>query len=125
MVTLGTNPTRSEEISTKEFQKRTPANNPITNYSQQVSLLSKIQPVKSTAEIRQVNKIERPIPNAQILVQTPTPTTPAQKIVQVTGVKANPTDKGVEVILQTSLGEQLQITNHSAVNSFIVDIPNA
>ena len=125
MVILGTNPTRSEEISIKEFQKRTPANNTTTSYSQQGSLSSKVQSVKSTAEIRQVNKIERPISNAQILVQTPTPTTPAQKIVQVTGVKANPTDKGVEVILQTSLGEQLQITNRSAVNSFIVDIPNA
>ncbi|MEH2051279.1 TonB-dependent siderophore receptor [Nostoc sp.] len=47
------------------------------------------------------------------------------EIVQVTGVKANPTDKGVEVILQTLKGEQLQITNRSAGNNFIADIPNA
>ncbi|MBW4612451.1 MAG: TonB-dependent siderophore receptor [Desmonostoc vinosum HA7617-LM4] len=45
--------------------------------------------------------------------------------VQVTGVKANPTDKGVEVILQTSQGQQLQITNQNMGNSFIADIPNA
>ncbi|MHC5827592.1 MAG: hypothetical protein ACYT04_69855 [Nostoc sp.] len=37
MVAFGTNPTRSEEISTKEFQKQTP-NSTTTSYSQQVSL---------------------------------------------------------------------------------------
>ncbi|MDM9382303.1 TonB-dependent receptor [Chlorogloeopsis sp. ULAP01] len=65
--------------------------------------------------------------------QTPTPiqnisqsSVPnAQLQIQVTGVKVNPTDKGVEVILQTSQGEQLQITNRSAENNFIADIPNA
>nr|WP_238553650.1 TonB-dependent siderophore receptor [Fortiea contorta] len=59
--------------------------------------------------------------SAQMLVQS----TPAQEIVQVTGVKANPTDKGVEVILQTAKGQQLQLVNRSAGNSFITDIPNA
>ncbi|MEH2274539.1 MAG: TonB-dependent receptor plug domain-containing protein [Nostoc sp.] len=44
---------------------------------------------------------------------------------QVTGVKANPTSKGVEIILQTSIGQQLQVVNRSAGNSFITDIPNA
>lgn len=39
-------------------------------------------------------------------------------------MKANPTSKGVEVILQTTKGEQLQITNRSAGNNFIADIPN-
>jgi len=42
--------------------------------------------------------------------------------VQITGVKANPTDKGVEVILQTTKGQQLQVTNRSTGNSFIADI---
>lgn len=49
---------------------------------------------------------------------------PKPEIVQVTGVKANPTDKGVYVILQTSKGQQLQIVNRSAGNSYIADIPN-
>ncbi|MBW4647014.1 MAG: TonB-dependent siderophore receptor [Goleter apudmare HA4340-LM2] len=49
----------------------------------------------------------------------------AQSQIQVTGVQVNPTDKGVEVILQTTQGEQLQITNRSAENNFIADIPNA
>ncbi|BAB73884.1 TonB-dependent siderophore receptor [Anabaena sp. FACHB-709] len=46
-------------------------------------------------------------------------------VIQVTGVKANPTDKGVEILLETSQGEKLQITNRSAGNSYITDISNA
>ncbi len=51
--------------------------------------------------------------------------TPQLEIVQVTGVKANPTNKGVEVILQTSKGQQLQLVNRSTGSNFITDIPNA
>ncbi|AFZ59625.1 TonB-dependent siderophore receptor [Anabaena cylindrica FACHB-243] len=58
-----------------------------------------------------------------LLSQSPTPDT--QLTVLITGVKANPTNKGVEVILETVQGEQLQITNRSDGNSFIADIPNA
>ncbi|MEH2083948.1 MAG: TonB-dependent siderophore receptor [Nostoc sp.] len=47
------------------------------------------------------------------------------EVVQVTSVKANPTNKGVEVILQTSKGQQLQPVNHSTGSNFITDIPNA
>jgi iron complex outermembrane recepter protein len=47
------------------------------------------------------------------------------EIITVTGVQANPTAQGVEVILQTSQGEQLQITNRSTDNNYIVEIPNA
>ncbi|WP_442948853.1 AMIN domain-containing protein [Nostoc sp.] len=43
-------------------------------------------------------------------------------IVPITGVKANPTDKGVEIILETTTGTQLQVTNRSAGNNFIVDV---
>ncbi|MEA5600487.1 TonB-dependent siderophore receptor [Nostoc sp. UHCC 0252] len=60
--------------------------------------------------------------NAQILVQSPTPTS---KIIAIAGVKATSTQNGVEVILETPLGEQLQITNRSTGNNFIADIPNA
>lgn len=58
---------------------------------------------------------------AQLLSQVPNSPT----LVEVTGVEATPTDKGVEVILQTTQGQQLQITNRSADNNFIADIPNA
>ncbi|WP_017653092.1 TonB-dependent siderophore receptor [Fortiea contorta] len=54
---------------------------------------------------------------AALLAQSPTP-----EVVQITGVKANPSNKGVEVILQTTQGEKLQITNRSTGNSFIADV---
>ncbi len=40
-------------------------------------------------------------------------------------VKANPTSKGLDLVLQTSKGQQLQLVNRSAGNSFSADIPNA
>lgn len=43
-------------------------------------------------------------------------------VVPITSVKANPTDKGVEVILETPLATQLQLTNRSTGNNFIADV---
>jgi iron complex outermembrane receptor protein len=37
-------------------------------------------------------------------------------------VKANPTDKGVEIILETNQGDKLQVTNRTTGNNFIADI---
>lgn len=90
-------------------------------------LISKKQVIEPIKKIRRLKEIEPPAKNAQmLLVQSPTPeTVPTPELVQVTGVKANPTSKGVEVILQTSKGQELQITNRSAGNNFIADIPNA
>ncbi|GAA6615413.1 AMIN domain-containing protein [Scytonema sp. NUACC26] len=85
-------------------------------------------------DIRRISEIEYVSKSVVLLVQTPTPTDPSsvpsqetgqQGVVLVTGVKAIPTSKGVEVILQTPQGEQLQLVNRSAANSFIVDVPNA
>ncbi|MEH2184436.1 TonB-dependent siderophore receptor [Nostoc sp.] len=78
-------------------------------------------------KIKQLGEMERPATNASgLLSQSSTPQAmPASAIMQVTAVKANPTDKGVEVILQTTVGEQLQVTNRSTGNNFIADIPNA
>ncbi len=73
--------------------------------------------------IKRLSEIEHPATNVSELFSQSS--TPSSQVVQVTAVKANPTAKGVEVILQTTKGEQLQITNRSAGNSFIADIPNA
>ncbi|WP_366931690.1 TonB-dependent siderophore receptor [Nostoc sp. NOS(2021)] len=73
--------------------------------------------------IKRLSEIERPATNVRELFSQSS--TPSSEVVQVTAVKANPTAKGVEVILQTTKGEQLQIKNRSAGNSFIADIPNA
>jgi iron complex outermembrane recepter protein len=45
--------------------------------------------------------------------------------VQVTGVKVNNTDKGIEVILESANPEALQPAIKSAENNYIADFPNA
>ncbi|WP_138503581.1 TonB-dependent siderophore receptor [Nostoc sp. PA-18-2419] len=75
---------------------------------------------KNIANIPSIREVKLPLTSAETRVQLPT-----SEVVQVTGVKANPTDKGVDIILQTTLGQQLQLVNSSAGNNFIVDIPNA
>jgi len=49
----------------------------------------------------------------------------ASVVVQVTGVKLNSVDKQLEIILETTQGEQLQPLSKSEKNNFIADIPNA
>ena len=88
--------------------------------------LPQAKPSEATKKIRQLSELEPVVTTAKMLVQSPTPVnTPQTEVVQVTAVKASSTAKGVEVILQTSKGQQLQITNRSAGNNFIADIPNA
>ncbi|MBF2014946.1 MAG: TonB-dependent siderophore receptor [Rivularia sp. T60_A2020_040] len=86
-------------------------------------------------EIPQVSEVKQFAKSASLLVQTPTtnnsPQNPPsegekqESIVSITGVKANPTDKGLEVILQTSQARNLQVVNRSSGNNFIADITNA
>ncbi|MBN4005220.1 TonB-dependent siderophore receptor [Nostoc sp. LPT] len=89
---------------------------------QSKSVASVLRNSRSIRDIRQISEIEHPQTSAQRRVQSPAP---SSEIVQITGVKATPTEKGVEVILQTSIGAQLQITNRSTGNNFIADIPNS
>ena len=49
----------------------------------------------------------------------------AQSLIQVTGVNLQATDTGLEVILVTNQSDELQLTDQSQGNSYIVDIPNA
>jgi iron complex outermembrane recepter protein len=87
-------------------------------------LASDSQQNKIVTRIKTVSETDFPATSVKdLLSQSPTPDT--QSTVVITGVKANPTDKGVEVILETTLGEQLQLTNRSEGNNFIADIPNA
>ncbi|MHC5738012.1 TonB-dependent siderophore receptor [Nostoc sp.] len=84
------------------------------------------KPDEVTRNIKQLSEVEPFITSAEmLLVQSATPNTPQTEVVQVTSVKANPTAKGLEIILQTTKGEQLQLVNHSAGSNFITDIPNA
>ncbi|MBW4644243.1 MAG: TonB-dependent siderophore receptor [Goleter apudmare HA4340-LM2] len=95
--------------------------------TQSQSIASLLRKSRSIRELPQISKIEIPHTSAKLLVQSPAPTNPPaqESVIQVTGVEAKPTDKGVEVILQTTGGDKLQITNRSAENNFIADIPNA
>ncbi|HIK06882.1 MAG TPA: TonB-dependent siderophore receptor [Trichormus sp. M33_DOE_039] len=87
----------------------------LASYKEQDTVVTRIKTVSET---------DFPATSAKDLFsQSPTPDT--QSTVLITGVKANPTDKGVEVILETTQGEQLQVTNRSEGNNFIADIPNA
>ncbi|MDY6897388.1 MAG: TonB-dependent receptor, partial [Cyanobacteriota bacterium] len=47
------------------------------------------------------------------------------QVVKVTGVRLNQTDKGVEIILETTSARSLQVVNRSSGNDFIAEIPNA
>ncbi|MFQ4146086.1 TonB-dependent siderophore receptor [Chlorogloeopsis sp. ULAP02] len=73
--------------------------------------------------ISQLGNIKFPATSAQMLVQQPAPSNATTgEVVAITGVKANPTDKGIEVVLETAQGEKLQVTNRSTGNNFIADI---
>ncbi|MEH2392105.1 MAG: TonB-dependent siderophore receptor [Nostoc sp.] len=97
---------RSQNLTNREIPS-SPQTIPATNTTRKIKQLSELESVSTSAQT--------------LLVQSPTPTS---EIVQVTQVKANPTEKGVEVILQTTKGQQLQVINRSVGNSFIADVPN-
>ncbi|MEH2252550.1 TonB-dependent siderophore receptor [Nostoc sp.] len=98
----------------------------VNKQAQSKHVTSVLRDSRLIGKILRLNEVELPNTNAQMLVQSPTtPNMPTTEVTQVTGVKANPTDKGVEVILQTNKGQQLQLVNHSAGSNFITDIPNA
>ncbi len=84
------------------------------------SIVRILRDSQATKETFLLSEVKRPLTSAQLLVQSPIP-----EIVQVTAVEANPTEQGVEVILQTTVGEQLTVVNRSSSNSYIADIPNA
>ncbi|MEH2082236.1 MAG: TonB-dependent siderophore receptor [Nostoc sp.] len=97
-----------------------------TAWAQKRSPLNKAESGEQIGgKIRQLSEIELPNTSAQYLVQSPTPSNQQNlggQVIPITSVKANPTAKGVEVILETPAGTQLQVTNRSAGSNFIVDV---
>jgi iron complex outermembrane receptor protein len=99
---------------------------PVQGVTQPSGLLTKAQPVATTKKIRRFTDIEFPQTNAQMLLLPPILSqADSPAIVQITGVKVNPTEQGMEVILETPLGEKLQVVNRSSGNNFIADLPNS
>jgi iron complex outermembrane receptor protein len=72
---------------------------------------------KPISKISQLNEIKKPATNIKQWL--------AQSLIQITGVKSQTTDTGIEVILETNQSDKLQLTNKSEGNSFIVDISNS
>jgi len=100
-------------VTDKEFDRKP------RHFASQVA--SSLRNAKSDQLNKNIFQLSEILQSAELFVQSPV----SSEVIQVTGVQAKPTQKGVEVILQTTLGEQLQITNRSAENNFIADIPNA
>lgn len=64
--------------------------------------------------------------SVQWLAQSPPPSSsPAVSVIEVTGVQVNPSQKGLDIIFQTTKGDQLQVSGRNEGNAYIADIPNA
>ncbi|MEH2287318.1 TonB-dependent siderophore receptor [Nostoc sp.] len=95
------------------------AKSPFLTKDDTETTLTSLQIKDEKSSIRRVRDLERVSTRvADLFAQQPT-NTPA---ISITEVKANPTDKGVEIILQTSVGQQLQVINRSTGNNFIADV---
>lgn len=112
-VVWDTNPVLSEGVSGKELQRSEPS----TQTNVNVNLGRKIPPL---SEIERLFRSSTRL--AQSQTQTQQPVTP---LVEVTGVRVNPTETGLDVILETALGEKLQVSPGAEGNAYIADIPNA
>lgn len=77
-------------------------------------------------QVPRLYDVKRPAMTVQEWVsQTPSPTPDSPLPVQVTDVKLNPTDSGIEVVLETSQGEALKPVAIALGKSYIANIPNA
>lgn len=92
----------------------------------QISLLTSFSCVLggNAALGEQVKDIRHISPSLLAQLSTPDSAKPTE-LIEVTAVKVNSTEKGVEIILETAKGDQLQVLNRSSGNSYIADIPNA
>ncbi|WP_066383187.1 TonB-dependent siderophore receptor [Anabaena sp. CA = ATCC 33047] len=111
-----TTPAFSQEEGKTEAQQSDKA----VNSEKRLLKLTSAQPVGLNQEIPQRAQMKLPPRIRQKLVQSP-----ATAVIPVTGVKLSPTEKGVEILLETSQGEQLQVSAKSEGNTYIADIPNA
>jgi iron complex outermembrane receptor protein len=88
--------------------------------------------IEPITDIPKLNDIDRPSTSVEgLLQQSPSrfivsdAVRISQSVVQVTGVKLNPTGAGLEVILETEAGQLLQAITRTEGKSAIADIENA
>ncbi|MEG4408789.1 AMIN domain-containing protein, partial [Microcoleus sp. MON2_D5] len=101
----------------------------ISSNSDRTSANPDIEPI---TDIPKLNDIDCPSTSVEgLLEQSPSSfivsdaVRISQSVVQVTGVKLNPTGAGLEVILETEAGQLLQAITRTEGNSAIADIENA
>jgi len=87
---------------------------------------------RQATKIFRINEIQQPLTIASGLYQPELVITNfaentriAQQIIQVTNIRVNTTEEGVEIVLETLNGEQLQLRSSVDGNALIADIPNA
>jgi iron complex outermembrane recepter protein len=97
-----------------------------------IATSARTEEVKKDVESKnftQLSEIKFRVSRDRIIGQTlNNPPPEAQKqdgVIPITGVEITPTESGVEVILQTPLGQQLQISDRSEGNNFIAEIEGA
>ncbi|MCC5644531.1 TonB-dependent receptor [Nostoc sp. CHAB 5824] len=101
----------SAEVSEKEVQ----TSNRLTTLS-----------VKPSSKILRLSQTQRSAKNFNRLAQSSTPSSqPINQIVEVTGVKINTTETGIDLILETTLGEKLQVSPQIDGKTYIANISNA
>ena len=101
----------------------------ISSNSARTSANPDIEPI---TDIPKLNDIARPSTSVDGLLEQSRPNfiisnavRISQSVVQVTGVRLNPTAAGLEVILETEAGQLLQAITRTEGNSAIADIENA
>ncbi|URD48555.1 TonB-dependent receptor domain-containing protein [Chroococcidiopsis sp. CCNUC1] len=81
---------------------------------------------RTNSQIPRLSDLKPTLTNASWLTQQPSPNEAgASEAIEVTGVRLKPTEQGLEVLLETATGQQLQATTTSENNNLIADIPNA
>jgi iron complex outermembrane recepter protein len=78
--------------------------------------------LKSTKKISKLSEIKGSLRLAQSSTHT---SPPVNQVIEITGVKINATATGIDLILETTLGEKLQITPQIDGKTYIANISNA
>ncbi|MBC1218645.1 TonB-dependent siderophore receptor [Nostoc sp. UCD121] len=106
-------PALSREVAKKEVQS--------SNRSIQTSTN-----VKSSKKIPRFSKVEPSFGSANRLAQSSTPSSqPVNQVREITAVKINTTQTGIDLILETPLGEKLEVSPQTDGNTYIANIANA
>ncbi len=83
-------------------------------------------PEQTVKDIPLLSEVEHPYTSVQWLTQEPPPTSGGEsEIVQVTGVRLNPTSNGLEIILETNSNQQLLVSPSVSGKTFVANINNA